>query len=192
MARPTPDQEAFLQSHGLEPPRSVWNCKSNEWLCQRLITYLIQGNGATQKGDAETLEDRVELYEAALLEFLHLIVVPKVLKPRGILVDETNGPLEVLGIDPKMPGYVARQKRKAMEGDPAISPFHVTIVPANTLIKEGNVYGGDLEDYCVAPQGIKTSGYWTYRFNWGNVYIPGEPAEPINFFRMLEFDAGLR
>ncbi|MFA6254437.1 MAG: hypothetical protein WC675_00200 [Patescibacteria group bacterium] len=191
MARPTPDQVAFLQSHGLEPPRSVWNCKPNKWLCQHLIAYFKQGNGATQKGAAETLEDRVELYEAALLEFLHLIVVPIVLKPRGILVDETNGPLEVLGIDPKSPGYVARQKQEAKEGDPAISPFHVTIVPANTLIKEGNVYGGDLEDYCVAPQGIMTEGHSFYRFGQGRVHIPGEPAEPVNFFRLLEFDAGL-
>lgn len=184
MAKPTARQVAFLQSHGLEPVRSIWNCKPSKWFCHYLILYLKRGNGATNTPDTETLEDRVALYEAALLEFAHMIVVPRVLRLRGILIDETNGPLEVLGIDPKPPGYVARQKAEGL----TISPFYVTIVPANTLIKGGNVYGGDLEDYCVVPAG---QGYWVERFGQRRVYLSSRKLQPINFFRMLELKAGV-
>jgi len=191
MAKPTADQLAFLESHDIDPPRSIWNCKPTERLCQRLIAYFEEGNGATDKGDAETLTDRAELYEAAQLEFMHLIAMPKRPRPTTLLRDDTNGPVEVLRIEPKSPRWVARQQKEARESDLAISPFHVTIVPANTLIKEGNVHGGDLGDYRVAPQGTRTEGHWVDRFPQGRVYISGRPVEPINFFRALELEAGL-
>lgn len=165
MAKPTEDQLAFLESHDIGPPRSIWSCRSEDWICTRLITYLKNGNGATDKGGDETLGDRIEVYEAALLEFMHLIVVP--IEPKPGPRTGTNGPLEVLEIDPKLPGYVARQKE---EGNIAPSPFHVTIVPANTMIAGGNVYGGDLGDYCVGYQG---------------------GVELINFYNLLKFDAGV-
>jgi len=191
MAKPTADQLAFLESHDIDPPRSVFSCKPTQGLCQCLINYLEQGNGATDKGDVETLADRVGLYEAARNEFMNLIAVPKRPRPKTPLRDATNGPVEILRIDPKSPGRVARQKEEARDGDLTISPFQVTIVPANTLIKEGNVQGGDLGFYRVAPPGIKSKGYWVDRFGRGRVFIPGRVLEPINFYRMLEFEAGL-
>lgn len=165
MAKPTEEQVAFLESHGIDLPAKFywWHCRASG-----LITYLEQGNGATDKGDEETLEDRAAVYEAALWEFLHLIAVPRVYRPEPRT--GTNGPVEVLAICPKSPRNVALQKARIGNRGIPVSPFIFNVVPAGEQAYEGNVQAVDMENYRIGYQG----GH-----------------EPVNFYRMLEIASGL-
>ena len=93
MAKPTPEQKAFLQSLGIHPPKTKKEAAG-------LIAYLKNGNGA---GEATTLAERIALLEAAKREFVGLLALP---------IGGEGGPVEVLAILPKTPGWEGRVARE--------------------------------------------------------------------------------
>src|SRR3989338_4464850 len=133
MAKPTPEQKAFLQSLGIHPPKTKKEAAG-------LIAYLKNGNGA---GEATTLAERIALLEAAKREFVGLLALP---------IGGEGGPVEVLAILPKTPGWVAIEKAKRREGDDPISPFHFLFVREGRVAREGEIQLGDLGKYYIGNQ----------------------------------------